>query len=674
MIRWSLLAALLVVPVGYADMQGGTANDQSLAAIEPAAGDEDAPSSDLLGERAEQIKDEVRDELADGEGVTGKEAIVAPVAKAQKTEKTETRAVSASGMKVLSNSDAKAYREAMSRARRGEFPNLKVEDNLLLGEVRGLYLMNKRGATFSELNGWLKDYRDLPMAAAVYDEALAKRATPKRVCKTKQVTKKVKDKKTGKMVSKKVDQQSCSIQGEYGPMPVKTLVMEKREATRAAQEAARAGDLAKLPAAGRAALGQSWRLRGQGKYGEASDVMLQSGVRSAAGDDKWQGELVRIADFYHGKRMWKEMVRVAEPASTAKGPNRDDARWLAGYGHYMLGNKTAAAEQWSQLVREEPATGTHSARAAFWGARVHSELKQDSRAKALLEAGARDPLSFYGQLSAAKLGKAQRLDWDVPHVDARGFDQLTRVKAARRGLALAQIGEVDMAQRQLRAAYEDLPYQATRTLAAAAVRMGLPATALYAGKQLKEEGTVMPAALFPLAEEWSPKGGWTYDRPLMVGIMRQESAFNPQIGSRVGAQGLMQLMPATAKYIAKLSGKSLPARADLHDPETNLGLAQDYLHYLNNKLDGNQLLVVAAYNGGIGNVRRWLERGVTPGHDPMLWLESIPFDETRDYVEKVFANYWLYQQRMKQTPWSLAALADGYWPLQYNGNRKTALK
>jgi soluble lytic murein transglycosylase len=67
-------------------------------------------------------------------------------------------------------------------------------------------------------------------------------------------------------------------------------------------------------------------------------------------------------------------------------------------------------------------------------------------------------------------------------------------------------------------------------------------------------------------------------------------------------------------------------------------LAQAYLKYLSGKLDGNLMLVTAAYNGGIGNVQRWLNRGVTPGHDPILWLESIPFDETRDYVEKVFAS------------------------------------
>ena len=655
MLRWGLLVGMLVVPVGYADMRGGTETPGSLAEIEPAAGIDEEP--DLLSQRAEQLKEAVRDEVA-----------------GKPLEKPKGASVSASGMKVLSTSDAKAYKEAFARARRGQFANLQAHDNLLLGELRGTYLLNKRGATFDELNGWLQEYKHLPLAGAVYEEALSKRTTPKRVCKTKAVTTKVKDKKTGKLVSKTSNKRSCSTTGKYGPMPVPTLVMDQREARRVAQTAARESDMAQMSAAGRAALGQSWKLRGQKKYKEATDAMLKSGVRQVVGDDKWQAELVRIADYYHGQSAWAAMVRAAEPATRAQGPLRDDARWMAGYGQYILGNKTAAAAQWESLVREEPAGSTHHARAAWWGARALAELGQNAKARSLLEAGAKDALSFYGQLNAAKLGRSAKLDWDVPLVDAKGFDQLKRVEAARRGLALAQIGEVDMAQRQLRVAYEDLPYQATRTLAATAVRMGLPATALYAGKQLKEEGHVLPGALFPLAGDWAPTGGWTFDRALMLGIMRQESAFNPAIGSHVGAQGLMQLMPATAKYIAKLSGNPLPARSDLHDPAVNLKLAQAYLHYLNGKLDDNLMLVVASYNGGIGNVRRWLNNGTTPNNDPMLWLENIPFDETRDYVEKVFANYWLYQQRMNQTPWSLASLAEGQWPLQYNGNRKTALK
>lgn len=665
------LLALLMVPVGFAEMRGFEVNP---ADISPAAG---PATPNLLDERAEQIKEEtiVEDFGGEGEVISN---IPAREEFARKEAGSSGQAVSNSGLKVLSNADAQAYRAAFTRARRGDAPNLKVSDDVLAGEVRGLYLM-RSGAGFDALNSWLKDYRDLPLANEVYEQAQAKREKPREVCESKSVTKKVKTKKKDKngnpiMVSKTTKQRDCKTVGKLGPAPLVPLAVERREARKAQRDAARENELAKLSSEGRKLVGQSWRLRGQKKFEEATSLLLASGSRQAAGNDYWQGELVKIADYYHGQRNWVGLLRAAEPATSVSGPQRDEARWLAGYANYVLGNKEKAADQWERLVKEEPRTSPHYARAAWWGARAMRELGNNSRAKALLQEGAKDSIGFYGQLSAARLGQTVKLDWSSPRVDSGEFNQLQRVRAAKRGLALAQIGEVSMAQKQLRAAYEDLPYGATRALAASAVQLGLPATALYAGKQLREQGDIMPTALFPLAEDWNPNGGWKFDRALMVAIMRQESAFQPEIGSRVGAQGLMQLMPATAKYIARLTGQSLPDRTDLHDPGINLKLAQDYLHYLNNKLDGNQLLVVAAYNGGIGNVQRWLSRGVTPGHDPVLWLESIPFDETRDYVEKVFANYWLYQQRMKQTPVSLQALADGYWPLQYGGNAKTALK
>jgi soluble lytic murein transglycosylase-like protein len=153
------------------------------------------------------------------------------------------------------------------------------------------------------------------------------------------------------------------------------------------------------------------------------------------------------------------------------------------------------------------------------------------------------------------------------------------------------------------------------------------------------------------------------DRALMLAIMRQESAFQPAVGSRVGAQGLMQLMPATARYIARLSGRNAPSHKDLHSPATNMLLAQDYVGYLGEKLGGNMIHLLAAYNAGPGNVNRWRTRGLTPDDDPLMYIESIPLAETRDYVQKVLANWWIYQDAMDARPWGLQALADNYWPV-----------
>lgn len=644
------LAGMLVVPFGYAEVRSGDVN----ANVEPAAGAEEIMEQDTLLDR--KVEQDKRAKVQRDDGIAANAALVVRAAGG---------GVDDAALRVLSDADVAGYKKAFAQARQRVAPDAAaVKDKLLWGDVRAEYLLHKNGATFDELNRWLKDYRDLAASSEIYAMADARRVRPREVCKTETVTQVVKAKKKGgKDVTKKRKKRTCKTVGSWGPAPVVPLAVELKEVAQAAREAGRQQELGKLSDEGRAVLGQSWRARVRGDFSEALKVLLAPKARVEAGTSNWQGELVKVADAYHAKRDWAKVVKAAEPATEVQGAGRDDARWLAGYAHYQLGHLEDAAEYWEQLVKDEPVGGKHYARGAWWGARAFTELKQPDRARKLLQAGAHDSVSFYGQLCSARLGQNLRLGWQVPDVDSGELAQLKRVPAARRGMALAQLGEVVLAQRTFKAANSDLPYQATRALAGVAVRTGLPATALQAGKELKERGEIVPMALFPLPDAWAPTGGWTYDRALTLGIMRQESAFQPQVGSRVGAQGLMQLMPTTAAYVARMTGRPMPARSDLHEPALNLALAQDYLEYLHTKLDGNVMLVVAAYNGGIGNVQRWLNRGVTPGHDPVLWLESIPFDETRDYVEKVFANYWLYQQRLRHEAWSLQALARGTWPV-----------
>jgi soluble lytic murein transglycosylase len=590
--------------------------------------------------------------------------------------------VQAKDWQVLSKADVKAYEALLKKARAGQPPSSQalaaLQDDLLVGHVRGEYLLGKHPTTFAEAGKFLQQHRDLPQATAVYRLAEAKRPGPKQVCKNVKKTSKVairnkEGQKTGKTRNVTRNVKQCSTVGSYAPMPPLPLVTELRQARREAVAAANDRDLAALGPDGRKLSGQVWRLRSQGKLKDVLALLLESGSRSDLGSARWQGELVRLADAFHGKQDWRNVARAAGAAAEVSGPNRDEALWLAGLAAYQEGAFRPALRYWQMLAEEEPQGGAkgggvfgkHFARGAWWAARVAEREGDEGLAKQLLALGARDRLSFYGQLSAAKLGVRQDWDWAAPTMNAEALASLKAVPGVRRGLALAQLGELELAQQELKLADADIPYQAANTLAALAMQLKLPATALGVGKQLRERGEVLPAALYPVPAHWQPTEGWATERALVYGIMRQESAFFPSIGSRVGAQGLMQIMPATGQYIARLTGRSYGGKADLHNPAVNLGMAQDYLNYLNGKLDGNVLFVVAAYNGGIGNVQRWLARGVTPDDDPVRWLEAIPFDETRDYVEKVLANYWIYQQRLGETPWSLQALADGKWPKRW---------
>jgi soluble lytic murein transglycosylase-like protein len=154
--------------------------------------------------------------------------------------------------------------------------------------------------------------------------------------------------------------------------------------------------------------------------------------------------------------------------------------------------------------------------------------------------------------------------------------------------------------------------------------------------------------------------GFTLDRALVYAFMRQESAFNPKARSFVGAMGLMQLMPGTARIV---TNKFAPETAggDPWDPSVNISLGQAYIGSLLNDVDDNLVRTVAAYNGGPGNVMRW-DSTLNASADPLFYIAMIPLNETRDFVHRVIANYWMYQIRLGQPTPSLDQIAAHEWP------------
>jgi soluble lytic murein transglycosylase-like protein len=558
----------------------------------------------------------------------------------------------------LSAVDATRYRHLLDDAEAGRKPSSEameaVENPILLGHVKGLYYLHGGHAGYDELVGWLRKYNDLPEAMGVYQLAQNARVTSKKVVS--------KVKRHGKTVTRVRYVRRIDSRLPAPPVPAVVAAREaRREALARAREAEYDGLDAATAAKRRAVLGGVWLAMKQGHWDRALALLEAPGAREAAGVPRWQAAMVAVADHDNQKRQYAEALTVAKRAAEISGPDRDAARWLAGIAAWRLGNTELAAEQWKALVAEQPEGDSYVARAAWWGARAANKLGERGESRRLLKVAARDITSFYGQLALAQLGDGSVLEWKTPRAESADVKALWKIPAAQRGLALAQLGRVAMGQQEFRLAGDNIPYQATSTLAALGVRLGLPALALQAGKDLQEQGHLWLGALYPLPE-WKPPHE-TVEPPLMLAIMRQESAFHPNIGSAVGAQGLMQLMPATARVVARMLGRPAPGRDDLHDPATNLALAQAYLRYLGGKLDNNLMLVIAAYNGGPGNVRKWLDRGWVPDDDPVLFLESIPFKETKDYVEKVLANLWMYEQRMGGgSSGSLVDIAHGRWP------------
>ena len=154
------------------------------------------------------------------------------------------------------------------------------------------------------------------------------------------------------------------------------------------------------------------------------------------------------------------------------------------------------------------------------------------------------------------------------------------------------------------------------------------------------------------------------ERALVLGLIRQESAFHFEAVSSAGARGLMQLMPATASFISADKSLASKSRDSLFDPTLNVTLGQRYVaHLLADKGILNDMIVMtAAYNGGPGNVAKW-QRNVDYKDDPLLYIATLPAKETRQFVERVFANLWIYRIRLGQQAPELIALSEGKWPL-----------
>lgn len=148
------------------------------------------------------------------------------------------------------------------------------------------------------------------------------------------------------------------------------------------------------------------------------------------------------------------------------------------------------------------------------------------------------------------------------------------------------------------------------------------------------------AAMTGLPESW------------ILAVIRQESAFAPNAGSQAGAVGLMQLMPATARWIAKRLGKPMPTRVELLDPTTNIALGAGYLAYVSQRFDGHPALATAAYNAGPGRVQQWLP---TRPQEADLWVATIPYQETREYVQRVLAYRLIYAKRLGLTDGPVSA-------------------
>ncbi len=492
----------------------------------------------------------------------------------------------AASLAALTAQDAQLYASAFQAAERGDIATVdttlaRVSDPCLVGRVQYVKLTTpaSRGASYTDLVGWLSAFKDLPGADKIY--ALAMKLKP---------------------------------QGAEPPAPV-VLV------------------------------------DGEGARGRASPKS------QAARDAYFNGDLSRA-------------LTLARSSGDI---------WFAGLAAYRLGQFTDSLGFFEAVARNTGESDAARAGGAFWAARAAEAAGLSDRIPGLLHISAARPDTFYGmiavrrlELSDDPLGRA--IEAAIPatppvaaasqatRIDASGMEspsviRLIRTDArARRAVALMQVGRPLDAGWELRTGLALADGEDDR--AAWTTLIFAPNPNRDPSSKIAAHAPTGQSAVYPVPA-LSPVGGFTVNKALVYAVTWQESRFDSLAVSPVGALGLMQVMPATAASAAGddgLRGDPLP----LLDPATNLRVGQQYLNYLMGRgaTGGDLLRVVAAYNGGEALLSR-TQAALGPDADSLLVVESMPFYETRAYVQKVVAAYWSYRPQFGQPAPTLDPAASG---------------
>lgn len=378
--------------------------------------------------------------------------------------------------------------------------------------------------------------------------------------------------------------------------------------------------------------------------------------------DRMRGKIA-AGYFYAGENI--KALNLATKAAEKSGHKAPFAAWMAGLANWKLEKFEKAAFFFTIAATSDYASGWEKSASAFWAARANMRAGNVQEVSKWLNISYEHPHTFYGLLAGRALGHDHNFNWKMPPFTRKYFKILNSDPKGRRAMALVAAGQPHIAEIELsHIDAEDKPglYSALLSYTGFA---DLPALGYRLGGVMSEnagQGELFNAALYPNSP-WKPTNGFKIDPSLIHAIMRQESRFNPLAeNSYSGATGLMQLMPSTASYIA---GKDLSgvARHQLKNPQVNLDIGQKYLKYLlqNPQVNGDVIKLLVAYNAGPGNLQKWIRR-IGEDTDPLMFIEMIPVKETRDYVEHVLSNYWIYRLRENQDTQTLDILAQGQWP------------
>jgi soluble lytic murein transglycosylase len=334
-----------------------------------------------------------------------------------------------------------------------------------------------------------------------------------------------------------------------------------------------------------------------------------------------------------------------------------EAQWLSGwYALRALGKPKEAMAHFHGLYAS--ATSPISrARGAYWAAQAAHASGDQVLATQWLQRAKAHGTAFYGQRAAEELGEQGPLlpeRMSITDTQRRVFlrSELARATALLHRLEFDDLVESFIKHMARTAETADQ----LRLIADLANRLGRLDLTLVTAKIARRKGHILQDELYPVLDLGPKQAG--IEPALVFAVIRQESAFDPGAISRAGARGLMQLMPATAKTVARRIGERYVRDWLTDDPDYNVKLGRAYLRSLVKRFRGSYILALAAYNAGPHRVDRWLREYGDPRGDEISlidWIEHIPFSETRNYVQRVLEGLIVYRSgNATQLSWKMS--------------------
>lgn len=375
--------------------------------------------------------------------------------------------------------------------------------------------------------------------------------------------------------------------------------------------------------------------------------------------DSWWDERNIILRRMIERRDYKTAQQLAANHGLTAGYDFVQAEFIAGWLALRSLNRADLAHEHFNNLLQSATTPVSRARGYYWLGRTYEALGNKKEAEQAYESAAALNCTFYGQLATAKLYANPVItsvpEPAIPASVRESFFARDMIQAISK---LYYIGEVSRARTFFKAALDAADTRAEFVLILdLAYKLKRPDWAITAAKAANQKNMIMGAGAFPILSIHIPSPP---DPAFTHSLMRQESMFNADVKSPAGARGLMQLLPSTAKGVAKKLGIPF-SESRLSDPSYNVRLGTAFVQSQLDNFDGSYVLALAAYNAGPGRVKEWNELFGDPRTsklDPIDWIELIPIYETRNYVQRIMENFQVYKARLSGGQAPLTILQD----------------